>query len=96
VPDEIVLGSGSDGQTADAFGDRQRVASLAVPARAEAETPATPPTERQIGSDGEDATKIPTSDYRRVRVLAEYGLTLGEVAELYAVALSEVARIVRA
>jgi hypothetical protein len=69
--------------------------SPAVPARAEAETGAAPPTKRQIGSDGEDASGIPTSDYGRVRVLAEYGMTLRQVAELYAVPLSEVTRIVR-
>jgi hypothetical protein len=64
--------------------------SQAVPARAEAETP-----ERQIGSEHEAATKIPASDYGRVRALAKYGMTLRQVAELYAVPLSEVTRIVR-
>jgi hypothetical protein len=69
--------------------------SQAVPARAEAETPATPPAKRQIGSEHEDATKIPASDYGRVRLLAEYGMTIRQVAELYTVPLSEVTRIVR-
>ena len=128
VPDEIVLGSASDRQTADSHGDGQHLpsvrqaaealfkptidappptdepshrkprilpASPAVPARAEADTLAIPQTKRQIGSGGEDATEIPTSEYGRVRVLAEYGMTLRQVAELYAVPLSEVARIVR-
>jgi hypothetical protein len=71
-------------------------ASPAMPARAEAETPATRPAGRKIGSEDADPTKIPSADYRRVRVLAKYGMTLGQVAELYAVPLSEVTRIVRA
>jgi hypothetical protein len=69
--------------------------SPAVSARSEAENPATPPTKRQIGSEHEDATKIPASDYGRVRLLAEYGMTIRQVAELYAVPPSEVTRIVR-
>jgi hypothetical protein len=60
---------------------------------AEAETPASPLAKRQIGSECGGATKIPASDYGRVRVLAEYGMTLRQIAELYA--LSEVTRIVR-
>jgi hypothetical protein len=69
--------------------------SPAVPARAEGETPATPPTKQQFGSEGDDPTEIPESHYGRVRVLAKYGMTLRQVAELYAVPLSEVLRIVR-
>jgi hypothetical protein len=67
----------------------------ALPARAAAETPAAPPAKRQIASEEGDPTRIPSADYGRVRVLAKYGMTLGQVAELYAVPLSEVTRIVR-
>jgi len=70
--------------------------SPAMPARDEAEAPATRPTKRKIGSEDADTTKIPSADYGRVRVLAKYGMTLGQVAELYAVPVSEVTRIVRA
>jgi hypothetical protein len=70
-------------------------ASPVVPARTEAETPATPPRERQMGAEEEDPAKIPASDHGRVRVLAKYGMTLQQVADLYEVPRSEVTRIVR-
>jgi hypothetical protein len=69
--------------------------SSAVPARAEAETLAIPPSKRQMGAKEDDPTKIPTSKYGRVRALAKYGMTLQQVAEIYEVTLSEVTRIVR-
>jgi hypothetical protein len=69
--------------------------SPAAPARAEAETPLGPPNQRHMDSEATDPAKISTSDYGRVRVLAKYGMTLQQVAELYEVPLSEVMRIVR-
>jgi hypothetical protein len=69
--------------------------SPAMPVRAEAEPPATPSSKREMVSEETDPAKIPTSNYGRVRVLAKYGMTLQQVAELYEVPLSEVTRIVR-
>jgi hypothetical protein len=69
--------------------------SPAAPRRTDAEPPASARTNGQVGSECEGGTEIPTSDYKRVRVLAEYGMTLRQIAELYAVSLSEVMRIVR-
>jgi len=41
------------------------------------------------------ATEIPASEHKRVRVLAEYGMTLPQITKLYGVTLNEVKRIVR-
>jgi hypothetical protein len=60
----------------------------------EPEELATSPDERQGAATTEGAAKIPTSEYRRVRILANYGMTPKQVAELYEASLSEVKRII--
>jgi hypothetical protein len=69
--------------------------SPAAPGRAEVDAPATPPSERQKGAQEDDVTKIPASEYGRVRTLARYGMTRLQVAEFYEATVSEVTRIIR-
>jgi hypothetical protein len=39
--------------------------------------------------------KIPRSQFGRIRTLVTYGMTVAEVAKVYAVAADEIARILR-
>ena len=40
------------------------------------------------------APKIPASEFARIRTLAEYGMTLAQLAENYVISVSEIERIV--
>ena len=68
----------------------------AVPVKAaEVETPARPrPTRRQRTVRRGTGT-IPASQFGRIRALTNYGMTQAQVADLYAVSVEEIERIVR-
>jgi hypothetical protein len=70
-------------------------ASQAATERPKPETEAAAPRAGEEAVKGPPATEIPASEHTRVRVLAEYGMTLPEIAKLYGVSLNEVKRIVR-
>lgn len=65
-------------------------ASQSVPARLEPEISAAP---GPAAVKRQPATEIPASEYRRVRVLATYGMSVEQVARLYDVTPKEVRRI---
>jgi hypothetical protein len=68
--------------------------SQAAPQRPEPEVSAgLPKTGHAV--TGRPATEVPVSEYRRVRTLAKYGMTVEEVAGLYEITSSEVRRIIR-
>jgi len=58
------------------------------------EAPASPANATQAAAKAERASKIPAGQYRRIRTLATYGMTLEQVADLYSASLGEVRRIV--
>ena len=70
-------------------------ASQAAAERPGPETEAAAPKVVEEAVKGQPATEIPASQRGRVRVLAEYGMTLRQIAKLYAVTPNEVKRIVR-
>ena len=70
-------------------------ASQAATERPKPETGAAAPRVGEEAVKGQPATEIRASEHRRVRVLAEYGMTLPEIAKLYGVSFNEVKRIVR-
>jgi hypothetical protein len=47
------------------------------------------------GTRKSNAEEIPPSEHSRIRTLAAYGMTLGEIAELYDAAEGEIAHIVK-
>lgn len=70
-------------------------ASPATAALPETEIDNAVPKVGEVAPKGQRPTEIPTSDYRRVRALAEYGMTLRQIAKSYGVTQKEVKRIVR-
>jgi hypothetical protein len=61
---------------------------------AEAETPALPKPTR-LRRTVRRETRIPASQFGRIRTLTSYGMTQAQVAELYGVSVDEIERIVR-
>jgi hypothetical protein len=53
-----------------------------------------PPKPRKMVTGNRRATKIPASEFARIRTLAEYGITLEQLAENYGVSAGEIERIV--
>jgi hypothetical protein len=52
-----------------------------------------PPKPRRVVAT-KRAPKIPASEFARIRTLAEYGMTLEQLAENYGVSVGEIERIV--
>ncbi len=53
-----------------------------------------PPKQRKVVVKNRRATKVPPSEFARIRTLAEYGMTLDQLAENYRVSTSDIERIV--
>ncbi len=53
-----------------------------------------PPKPRKVVVKNRRATKVPPSEFARIRTLAEYGMTLDQLAENYRVSTSDIERIV--
>jgi hypothetical protein len=47
------------------------------------------------GSEQQTMPEIPRSQFARIRALVKYGMTVSQVAEVYKVAVGEIARILR-
>ncbi len=47
------------------------------------------------GSEQQTMSEIPGSQFARIRALVRYGMTVPQVAEVYGVAVGEIARILR-
>ena len=62
---------------------------------AKVKAPARPQPMRRQRTVGRKIREIPVSRFGRVRVLASYGMTWAQVAELYAVGVDEIERIIR-
>lgn len=65
-----------------------RIISPAVPIRHEA-------LEVPVATEPQTAREIPRSQFVRIRTLVKYGMTVAQVAKVYGVAASEIARILR-
>ncbi len=74
---------------ADSSARKPRVLTIAPPAPVHAEREAPVSPKRQM------TPKIPRSQFGRVRTLVKYGMTARQIAEVYGVAVGEVARIIR-
>jgi len=53
-----------------------------------------PPKPRKVVVKNRRATKVPASEFARIRTLAEYGMTLEQLAENYGVSAVAIGRIV--
>jgi hypothetical protein len=53
-----------------------------------------PPKPRKVVARNRRATKVPASEFARIRTLAECGMTLEQLAENYGVSAGEIERIV--
>jgi hypothetical protein len=74
---------------ADSSARKPRVLTIAPPAPVHAEREAPVSPKRQM------TPKIPRSHIGRVRTWVKYGMTARQIAEVYGVAVDEVARIIR-
>jgi hypothetical protein len=76
---------------------KARILSATPATTASAHEPEAPaslaPTQRR-GDTRPKAQKIPISAHGRIRVLATYGMTVEDVADLYGVSVSNIGRIV--
>jgi hypothetical protein len=54
------------------------------------------PKPRRVVATKRQVPKIPASEFARIRTLAEYGMTLEQLAEIYGVSVGEIERIVGA
>jgi DNA-directed RNA polymerase specialized sigma24 family protein len=70
-------------------------ASQATAALSEPEIAAGAPEAGEDAATGQQAIGVAAPEHRRVRVLAEYGMTYRQIANLYGITLDEVRRIVR-
>jgi hypothetical protein len=65
-----------------------RIVSPAAPVRHEQlETP--------VSREPQAPRQIPRSQFARIRTLVKYGMTVGQVAELYGLPITEIARVLR-
>ena len=72
-----------------------RIPPVVPMSAARSETPAPPPVRiRRPRAARRTTPAIPTSQFGRVRALANYGMTQVQVAELYGVGVEEIERIV--
>jgi hypothetical protein len=72
-----------------------RIPPLVPMGAASSETQAPPPDRiRRRRAARRNTTAIPTSQFGRVRALANYGMTQAQVAELYGVGVEEIERII--
>jgi DNA-binding transcriptional regulator YiaG len=52
------------------------------------------PKPRRVVATKRRAPKIPATEFARIRTLAEYGMTIAQLAEIYGVSVGEIQRIV--
>jgi hypothetical protein len=52
------------------------------------------PKPRSVVATKRRAPKIPATEFARIRTLAEYGMTIAQLAEIYGVSVGEIERIV--
>ena len=69
---------------------KPRVLGISPPAPAPHET-----VEPRVGPDPQINRAIPQSQFARIRALAEYGMTVSQVAEVYGVTVTAIERILR-
>jgi hypothetical protein len=78
-----------DTPPADQSARKPRVLRITSPPAARHDEPESPVT------PAPPSREIPRSQFARIRTLARYGMTIGQVAQVYGVALSEIERILR-
>jgi len=62
---------------------------------AKVEPAATPKPIRRKAAIKREAREVPVSQFGRARALTSYGMTLGQVADLYEATICEIDRIIR-
>jgi hypothetical protein len=87
---QLTEGSVSDSPSADQSARKPRVLGIAAVAPVRHEQ-----VEARDSSDQQTTPEIPGSQFARIRALAKYGMTVPQVAEVYGVAVGEIARILR-